>query len=226
MSLPILVAQDKWQEFDDAWNSLMAGTDPIDDLLQALRQVASKKKMPRCLPMVKEHAELLAAGERNADAARLVGAAISGGAPPGELGDLLVQSATAAWSTDPEWKVFCDVTGFGDQGDLRSAWDSFERLKSFHKACQSPRRMRAPGGCLVERPKASAPAASCATGPVDGRAARPGRGQSRLRPARRRAVPAARAHRGATTGSGAGRAGRCARFPSAGRAALRASKAP
>ena len=61
MQLSLLVQQEKWQEFDEAWRESM-GSPELDDLLAALSLAASKKRIGRCVPLVREQAELLESG--------------------------------------------------------------------------------------------------------------------------------------------------------------------
>ena len=129
MNLTTLVAQEKWQEFDEAWNRLIAGGGAIDELLQALRLAGEKKRLPRCVPLVRQHADALAAAGRAVDAARLVGVAVHGGGAPGELAPALFEHARAAWSEKPWWPVYTEIAGLRpDSPDPRRAWTAFERL--------------------------------------------------------------------------------------------------
>ena len=47
MSLTLLVSQEKWQEFDQAWIDLVKAAGPVDDLIAALRLVGEKKRLAR-----------------------------------------------------------------------------------------------------------------------------------------------------------------------------------
>jgi transcription elongation factor GreA len=132
MSLTLLVAQEKWQEFDDAWKELMLAEAPVDEVLSALRLASEKKRLPRCIPMVREHADLLGAAGRPADAARLLGLALQGGASTGELGAPFFANAEKAWSSAPWWQCYSEIAGLKpDAHDARHAWQIFERLTSF-----------------------------------------------------------------------------------------------
>ncbi len=131
MSLPIFVTQEKWQDFDDAWIELMASDGAVDDLLVALKLAGEKKRISRCTPLVRQHVQLLVADERYADAAKVIGAAIAGGAPTGELGDDLLKHAEAAWSKEPWWEHAREITGLGDPTNLRKAWTRFVKLRRF-----------------------------------------------------------------------------------------------
>src|SRR5437773_3359828 len=132
MSLTQLVAQEDWQEFDDAWTELMLAEGPIDEVLAALRIAAEKKRMPRCIPLVRQHAEILANKDRAADAARLVGAAVTSGAGAGELAGLLYEYAQKAWGSNVWYARYAEIAGFrADNADARRAWVAFERLLGF-----------------------------------------------------------------------------------------------
>lgn len=131
MSLPIFVAQDKWQDFDDAWNELMAGEGPIDDLLTALMLAGEKKRIARCVPLVRQHVELLEGAQRHADAARLLGAALIAGGSPGELSKALLEHAEKAWGQEAWWQRSVELTGLAlGNGDVRRAWNAFNKLRS------------------------------------------------------------------------------------------------
>jgi len=67
MTLSIFANEDNWQAFDDAWTDLMAQEGPIDDLLAALEIAGGKRRLTRCLPMLREHAEQLGAQGRHSD---------------------------------------------------------------------------------------------------------------------------------------------------------------
>ena len=131
MSLPIFVTQDKWQDFDDAWNELMAGDGPIDELLVALKLAGEKKRISRCVPLVRQHSELLEIADRHADAAHVIGAAVAAGAPTAELGEALMRNATAAWGEEAWWPSAVELTGLGDASNLRKAWTQFIKLQRF-----------------------------------------------------------------------------------------------
>lgn len=135
MSLILLAAQEKWPEFDEAWSELMnsdATPQALDELVRALRLVADKKRLARCLPMVKEHAQRLASSGHPGEAARLYGIALQGGGAPGEITGPLFQAAQEAWSAEPWWEPYTRLSGLrADLGDPRKAWVAFERLTWF-----------------------------------------------------------------------------------------------
>jgi len=131
MSLPIYVTQDKWQDFDDAWTELMGGDGSIDELCVALKLAGDKKRITRCVPLVKQHVELLEIAERHDDAARLLGTAIQAGAATGGLVEPLMKHAEAAWGKEPWWDRALELTGLGDPGQVRKSWGAFTKLQQF-----------------------------------------------------------------------------------------------
>jgi transcription elongation GreA/GreB family factor len=132
MSLAIYATEDNWQGFDDAWNELMTSEGPVEELVSALEIVASKRRLSRCLPLLREHAEMLEQKSRHAEAALLLGAALRGGGPVGELALPLLAHADKAWSSEPWWPAYTDLSGFkSDAMDLRRAWTAFEELRAY-----------------------------------------------------------------------------------------------
>jgi hypothetical protein len=103
MTLHLLVAQDSWQEFDKAWKERMTSEDSIQDLVIALHIAGEHKRIARCLPMVREHVQLLEADDRASDAARLIGAVLLAGGNPGELDAELLRLSEKAWGQEPWW---------------------------------------------------------------------------------------------------------------------------
>ncbi|MBL8859856.1 MAG: GreA/GreB family elongation factor [Planctomycetes bacterium] len=132
MSLIQLVAQEDWQEFDDTWSEIMLSEGPIEDVLAALRVVAEKKRMPRCIAQVKQHAEILAKADRHEEAARLLGQAVSTGSGAGELAGALYEAAQKAWGEKAYWEKYSEISGLrADNSDARRSWIAFERLLGF-----------------------------------------------------------------------------------------------
>ncbi|MCC6406428.1 MAG: GreA/GreB family elongation factor [Planctomycetes bacterium] len=132
MSLPILATEDNWQAFDEAWNELIKTQGPIEDLVQAMEIVAAKRRLARCLPLLREHAEKLASAKRCEDAALLLGAALRGGAAVGAVADLLWRNAEAAWGTLPWWNPYIELSGFRPSAnDLKRAWVCFDDMRSY-----------------------------------------------------------------------------------------------
>ena len=134
MSLVALIREDNWQGFDQEWNELRMSTSSIDELLNALTIVAEKRRMPRCLPILREHATSLAEANRHSDAARLVGAALVGGGPPGELVDLLFEHSKNAWSEEPWWTSYSELSRFEPgTADARRAWIDFSEMMAYQQ---------------------------------------------------------------------------------------------
>lgn len=132
MKLRQLVAQEKWQEFDTAWAESAESGEPVEDLLFALVAVGKKKRMPRCLPILKDHLTKLSEAERHEDAARVLGAALLAGASSGEIGTALVENAEKAWGSEPWFSSYADLTGLRtDSDNLRKAWKVFDKMRSF-----------------------------------------------------------------------------------------------
>jgi transcription elongation GreA/GreB family factor len=131
MSLPIYVTQDKWQDFDDAWTELMGKDEPIDELLVAIKLAGDRKRIARCIPLVKQHVELLEIADRHADAAMLLGASIQAGAATSQLMEPLMTHAEKAWGSEPWWERAVELTGLGDPGSLRKSWGAFTKLQKF-----------------------------------------------------------------------------------------------
>lgn len=128
MSLTLLVSQEKWQDFDQAWSELIKSGGPVDDLVGALRVLGEKKRLPRALATVREHAAQLGKNGRSADAARVLGTAVAGGASA-ELLPVLIEQAMQAWGAQPWYAQYTQISGLlPGQGDGRTAWTQFERL--------------------------------------------------------------------------------------------------
>tara|TARA_R110002126_G_scaffold41590_16_gene120928 strand:+ start:9676 stop:11862 length:2187 start_codon:yes stop_codon:yes gene_type:complete len=132
MTLSILAFRDKWQEFDEAWKTRMGEEGPIDDILTAIKIAGDKKRIARLVPMVKEAAELFEAGDRSADAARMVGATLIAGGNPPELTPDLMRLADAAWSKEDWYAPFCELAGLVEGApDLRTPWKKFAKMLAF-----------------------------------------------------------------------------------------------
>ena len=134
MSLVILATEENWQGFDEAWTRLMAEGGPLDDLLAGLEVVAGKRRMARCMPLVRDHAEVLSKSDRHAEAAQLLGAALRGGGPANENIEPLMQAAEHAWSSAPWWGAYTETSGFQrGAADMRRAWTSFDDMRSYRE---------------------------------------------------------------------------------------------
>ncbi len=129
MSLATHVRDDRWTQLEASWVELMNSEGPIEPALAAVDAAAEAKQITRILPFVREHAEMLEAGGRPADAAHLLGRALLGGAPPGELAQRLVRSAEAAFSTESWWETYSRLADFhGATNDIRKAWRTLSQL--------------------------------------------------------------------------------------------------
>jgi transcription elongation factor GreA len=132
MNLVTLATEESWQEFDDAWAKLMSTEEPLDELLEALAVVGHKRRMARCMALIRDHCEVLVASGRRGDAAELLGAALAGGGAPGELAASLYENARAAWGEEPWWGAFCETAGFHkDAPDIRRAWTYLRDMKRY-----------------------------------------------------------------------------------------------
>jgi transcription elongation factor GreA len=134
MNLSILVSQDKWQDFDDAWRERIGAEGPIDDLLVALRLAGDKKRISRCVPLAKEHAAALETGDRLGDAAHVIGSALVAGGNPPELTPDLLRLAEAAFAREPWWEPYRGLAGLAEGApDLRGPWRAFAKMCAFQK---------------------------------------------------------------------------------------------
>lgn len=132
MSLARHVRERDWQRLEEAWTKHMLGDAAPEPALDALRAAADAKEIQRCLPYVRDHADLLASGERAAAAAELLGTAMMHGGSPGELAKPLYRAAEAAYGTSPTWPAFREISGLAENAmDMRAAWRSFRKLLSF-----------------------------------------------------------------------------------------------
>jgi len=132
MNLAALATEENWQAFDESWTELMGAEGTVEELLEALEIVGQKRRMSRCMPMVRDHAELLIAGDRSAEAAELLGTSLRGGGAVGEVSELLLSTARTAWGEEPWWDAFCETAEFRPGApDLRVAWSYFQDMKSY-----------------------------------------------------------------------------------------------
>ncbi|MBL6720193.1 MAG: GreA/GreB family elongation factor [Planctomycetes bacterium] len=131
MQLSLLVQQEKWQEFDEAWRESMAAPE-LADLLAALSLAASKKRIGRCVPLVREQAELLESGGEFETAAQVVGRALVHGGSPVELSEILGRLVHSAYGEQDWWGLCSSLTGFdGTVADLRGPWKMLSRFLAF-----------------------------------------------------------------------------------------------
>ncbi len=129
MSLVRHIRQQDWSGLEEAWTELILDTGEIAPALEAVALLARRKLIPRCLPLVREHAELLVDAERPKEAAELLGTAMLLGGSPGELARPLFLAAEAAWGAEEIWDIFVEIAGLRENvQDMRKAWRSFRKL--------------------------------------------------------------------------------------------------
>lgn len=131
MSLVRHIRQQNWTALEEAWTEHILDTAEIAPALDALRAAARRKEIPRCLPLVREHAEILVESERPEQAAELLGAALLQGGSPGELAKPLFNAAEAAYGEEETWEAFIELASFRENiPDMRKAWTAFRQLRS------------------------------------------------------------------------------------------------
>jgi transcription elongation GreA/GreB family factor len=132
MSLSLLIANDKWQEFDQAWKDMVDSDGGIEEVLTALELAAKKNRMARCSALIRQHVVSLALAERHADAARLIGAGLQGGLSPSEYGERLFEHSQSAWGEESWWASYTEASGLiAGATNLREAWTKFSRLVAY-----------------------------------------------------------------------------------------------
>ena len=132
MSLARHVRERNWDALEEAWTQVILGDHDPEPALDALRAANDAKEVPRCLPLVRDHADVLSNNGRPRDAAELLGAAMLYGGSPGELAKSLFDAARAAYGEEPEWESFQGISGLQENApDMRSAWKAFRKLQSF-----------------------------------------------------------------------------------------------
>ncbi len=128
-TLAQLVREARWAELETAWTEHALGSASIAPALEAVNAAAGRKEVQRCLPFVREHAELLSAAGRAAEAAELLGSTMLLGGSPGELTRPLLQNAELAWHEEPFWELYRDLAGLRENApDMRGAWRAFRKL--------------------------------------------------------------------------------------------------
>ena len=86
MNLAQLVRDGLWDELETAWTEHLLAGAALPPALEALNAAAVKREVQRCLPHVREHADLLADSDRAAEAAELIGTTMLLGGSPGAGG--------------------------------------------------------------------------------------------------------------------------------------------
>ncbi len=129
MSLLSQFKKQNWNALEESWTELMLGDASLEGVFDVLDAAASSRQMARCVPLVKEHAGMLASAGRAADACELLGSAMLGGGSPGELAKPLWEQAVATWSDKPWWPAYAELAGLTENApDMRAAWGSFRKL--------------------------------------------------------------------------------------------------
>jgi len=129
MNLAQLVRDGLWDELETAWTEHALASAALAPALDALQAAAARREVQRCLPHVREHAEVLASSARAADAVELVGTTMLLGGAPGELAKLLLENAERAWGEAPFWELYRELAGLREgTPDMRAAWRRFRKL--------------------------------------------------------------------------------------------------
>jgi transcription elongation factor GreA len=130
MSIAAFVRKGDWPQLEEAWTELILGGAELAPAMEAVEAAAKRKEVPRVLPYVREHAEMLAGNARPGDAALLLGHAMLLGGSPGELAKSLLACATEAWSGEAYWETYIEIAGLAEGvPDPRGAWRAFRRLQ-------------------------------------------------------------------------------------------------
>jgi transcription elongation factor GreA len=125
------VREGRWSDLEEAWTTLILEDPAIPPALEAVGAAARRKEIPRCLALVREHADLLVSSDRPAEAAELLGEAMLQGGSPGELARPLFESAHAAWGAEPFWEAYSEIAELRENvPDMRAAWRAFRKLLS------------------------------------------------------------------------------------------------
>jgi len=131
MNLAQLVRDGLWDELETAWTEHVLAGAELAPALDALQAAAARREVQRCLPHVREHAEVLANSDRPADAVELVGTTMLLGGATGELAKPLLDYADKAWSEEPFWEIYRELAGLREGvPDMRAAWRKFRKLLS------------------------------------------------------------------------------------------------
>ncbi len=129
MTLAKHVRKGDWEALEDAWSELVVGDAPLEPALEAVEAAFHRKEVPRCVPFVKEHAQMLKDSGQPQSAADLLGRTMLLGGSPGELAAPLFAAASQAWSTESFWEAFVEISDLREnQPDMRAAWKAFKRL--------------------------------------------------------------------------------------------------
>jgi transcription elongation factor GreA len=129
MNLAQLVRDGLWEELETAWTEHVLAGAALAPALDALQAAAARREIQRCLPYVREHAEMLAGGKRAAEAVELLGQTMLLGGSPGELAKPLLAHAETAFGGEPFWELYRDLAGLREgASDMRVAWRKFRKV--------------------------------------------------------------------------------------------------
>ena len=130
MSLIRYLHEQDWPALETAWQELMLEEErPLDEVFDTLAMARERKRMVHCVPLVKDHADLLCESNRARDAAELLGTCMLGGGSPGELAGPLWRCAEATWGAEPWWPAYSELAGLRENApDMRGAWSAFRSL--------------------------------------------------------------------------------------------------
>lgn len=129
MSLARHIREQNWTALEDAWTDLILKNEGVESVLDALSIAAEKKELPRCLALVRDHAEMLANTGRAHLAAELLGTTMLHGGSPGELSKLLWRFASEAWGKESYFETFAKISDLRENApDMRSSWRLFRKL--------------------------------------------------------------------------------------------------
>jgi transcription elongation factor GreA len=131
MNLAQLVRDGLWDELETAWTEHLLAGAALAPALDALQAAASRREIQRCLPHVREHAEVLTSSKRASEAVELLGTTMLLGGSPGELTKPLLETAEMAWGEEPFWELYRELAGLREgTPDIRGAWRKFRKVLS------------------------------------------------------------------------------------------------
>jgi transcription elongation factor GreA len=128
-NLAQLVREARWVELEAAWTEHALGSAALGPALEAVNAAAARREIQRCLPLVREHAEVLGGAGRSAEAAELLGTTMLLGGSPGELTRPLLLQAEQAFAGQAFWEIYREIAGLREGApDPRAAWRAFRKL--------------------------------------------------------------------------------------------------
>ncbi|HEX6886315.1 MAG TPA: GreA/GreB family elongation factor [Planctomycetota bacterium] len=134
MNLAQLVREGLWDELETAWTEHVLASAALAPALDALQAAAARREIQRCLPFVREHADVLSAAKRAHEATELLGTTMLLGGSPGELAKPLLDHAEKAFGSEPFWELYRDLAGLREGApDMRAAWRKFRKVLSLEE---------------------------------------------------------------------------------------------